>query len=227
MSLSYAGAVFQLAGATPTMQWINEPDDRDPNLVHQALVLDAHEPLAPALVAFWSRILADGCANAGTNWMSLAIDIAERQIEDDTHGWMHAAFLNAQNRACAGVGHYYLRGDAFDLLQGDDESNDAFNRRQIRWYLDQYEALKDAAHGADVQAFFRQIEAVRPLPVRAATANGWFDLQVGEYAFGPLPAEDQAMLAGEEPVPADPLVALAGGQENLDLLQELGAALIE
>jgi hypothetical protein len=210
------------------MQWIKEPDENDRNLIHQVLVLQHDEPLAPALVAFWSRILSDGCANAAASgWASLAIDICEQQNAQDSPGWMHAAFLNAQRRACAGVGHYYLRGDAFTLLQGEEEDNDTFNRRQIRWFVEQYQALKDAAQSPEVQALFRRIETIRPLPVNVATANGWFDLQVGQASFGPLPDEDEAMLSGEDPVPTDPLVELVGGNDTMDLLQELGGALIE
>jgi hypothetical protein len=210
------------------MQWINQPDGNDQTLVHQALVLQADEPLAPALVAFWNRILSDGAANAATSgWASLSIDIYERQSEDDSQGWMHACFLNAERRACAGVGQYYLRSDAFTLLQGEDEANAEFNRREIHWLLEQYRALKEAAHSAEVQSLFGRINAIRPLPVAVATVNGWFDLQIGEDSFGPLRGEDEAMLAGDCPSPADPLLDLIGGHEMMDVVQELNAALIE
>jgi hypothetical protein len=219
---------FPIRGSEAGHHWINERDANDPDLVHQALVLDADEPLAPVFVAFWQRILAEGCANAATSdWLSLAVEIADRQAEDDSQGWMGARFLNAQRRACAGVGRYYLRSDAFDFIQGDHESNAAFNRREIVWFLAQYQALKDAAQSPEVQALFRRIETIRPLPVNVATANGWFDLQVGQASFGPLPDEDEAMLSGEDPVPTDPLVELVGGNDTMDLLQELGGALIE
>ena len=209
------------------MRWISEPDENDRNLVHQALVLEPDEPLAPAFIAYWNRILSDGSAHAATSdWMSLAIDICERQCEQDSQGWMHAAFLNAQRRACAGVGHYFLRSDAFTLLQGEGEDNDAFNRRQICWLLELYQALKDAAQSAEVQPLWGRIDAIRPLPIGAATANGWFDLQIGRDSFGPLPDEDQAMLAGDDPVGADPLLALAGGNDMMNIGRELGDALI-
>jgi hypothetical protein len=40
-----------------------------------------------------------------------------------------------------------------------------------------------------------RIDGIRPLTVDAAASYGWFDLQIGQESFGPLPAEDQAMLA--------------------------------
>ena len=42
---------------------------------------------------------------------------------------------------------------------------------------------------------FDRIGGIRPLTVDAAAGYGWFDLQIGQESFGPLPAEDQAMLA--------------------------------
>jgi hypothetical protein len=210
------------------MEWINEPDDKDRNLMHRALVLQPDEPLGPAFIAYWKRILSDGCANAATTgWRSLGIDVYGRQSAKDSQGYMHAVFHNVQNRACAGVGHYFARGDAFTCMQEHGEDNKTFDRKQIRWILAQYQALKDVAHSAEVQPLFRQINAIRPLPINVATSYGWFDLQVGQNAFGTLPSEDQALLAGEEPVRTDPLLALLpGGPAAMPLLRELGAALI-
>jgi|SRR5262245_16073166 len=208
------------------MQWTNEPDENDRSLIHQALVSQSDEPLERAFIAFWDRVLSDGCAIAATSgWVSLSIDICERQCEEDSQGWMHAAFLNAQRRPCAG--QYFLRSDAFTLLQGQKEDNKAFNGRQIRWLLEQYQALKNAAQSAQLRPLLQRINAIRPLPVEAATSNGWFDLQIGADSFGPLPGEDQAMLAGQDPAPADPLLALVGGNDMMSIVQELGDALIE
>jgi hypothetical protein len=210
------------------MEWTNKPDKTDQNLVHRALVLQPNEPLGPAFIAFWKRILSDGCANAETSgWRSLSIDIYGRQAEQDSQGYVHAGFRNAQRKACAGVGDYYLRSDAFTCMQDSGEDNKTFDRKQLRFYLEQYRALKDAARSPEVQSLLRQINAIRPLPINAATSFGWFDLQVGQDSFGPLPQEDQAMLAGQDPVRTDPLLALLpGGAGAMPLLQELGAALI-
>jgi hypothetical protein len=210
------------------MEWINEPDRTDRNLMHRALVLRPDEPVGPALMAFWQRVLSDGCANATTSaWRSLSIDVYGRQAEQDGQGWMHAAFRNAQRRACPGVGDYFVRSDTFICMQEPGESNTTFDQKQLRWILAQYRALKDAAHAAEMQPLFRQVAAIRPLPVNVATSNGWFDLQIGQDSFGALPGEDQALLAGEEPIRVDPLLALLpAGPASMPLLQELGAALI-
>lgn len=210
------------------MKWTTEPDSRDPNLLHHALVLAPDDQLPPALIAFWKRILSDGCANAtASGWVSLNIDTYDRQSEADSQGYMHAKFLNAQNRACAGLSEYYLRSDAFTLFQAQDEDNEAYDRRQLRRILEHFQALKDAAQAPDVRPLFQQINAIRPLPISAATAYGWFDLQVDAPSFGPLPAEDQALLAGNDAAPHDPMLDLVPGAASMPLLQELGAALIE
>ena len=203
------------------MQWIDEPDAQDQNLTHHTLVLETDEPLAPAFIAFWERILSDGCAHAATSgWISLSIDIAERQSEDDQQGWTQAIFRNAQKRACGGLGRYYLRGDAFSCFDDGDD----FDRRQLRFLLAHYRSLKEAVQSTALQPLLLRINAIRPLTVDAATSNGWFDLQIANDSFGPLPAEDQALLAGEDPVPTDPLLDLIGGNEVMLLLQELGSA---
>jgi hypothetical protein len=210
------------------MQWINETDE---NQTNQALVLEQDEPLLPAFVELWKRILSDGIATAQTSgWMSLSIDIQDRQTLDDTQGCMHAVFRDGQHRHCESPGHYYVRSDWFDFLQGRDEDNDTFNRREIRWLLEQYGLLKEAAKDADVRRLLQEINAIRRLAVDAATANDWFDLQVGQDSFGRLPSADQVMLAGLDPGPINPLADLMGGVveiEPLDLFRELKAALIE
>jgi len=200
------------------MRWTTE--DR----YQHVLVLEADELLLPAFIAFWKRILSDGIANA-PQWQSLSVDIQDRQVVGDTQGCLHAAFLNAQRRHCESIGHYAVRSDAFDLYQGPDEDNDDFNKRELPWFLQHYTTLKQAAMSPDVLALLQEINRIRPLRVDAGTAFGWFDLQLGQDSFGPLPEEDQAMLAGLDPVPAPPLANLTAGMP-LDLAHELNAALI-
>jgi hypothetical protein len=210
------------------MHWTTETKEGQTN---QALVLEQDEPLLPAFVELWKRILSDGIATAQTSgWMSLSIDIQDRQTMDDTQGCLHAVFCNGQMRHCETPGHYYVRSDWFDFLQGRDEDNDTFNRREIRWLLEQYGLLKEAAKDAEVQRLFQEINGIRPLTIDASTANDWFDLQVGQGSFGRLPSADQAMLAGLDPGPINPLADLMAGVmeiEPLDVVRELQAALIE
>jgi hypothetical protein len=55
------------------MHWTTETKEGQTN---QALVLEQDEPLLPAFVELWKRILSDGIATAQTSgWMSLSIDI--------------------------------------------------------------------------------------------------------------------------------------------------------
>jgi hypothetical protein len=210
------------------MRWIEESDKNDQNLVHQALVLEPDEPLGPAFVAFWKRILSDGCANAaGSGWRSLSIEIEERRSEEDDQGFMHAAFRDAQRKECKGSAHYFLRSDAFACLESGDEDHKTFARKESRWLLEQYKALKEAVRSPDVQPLFQEISSIRPLLIDAATGYGWFDLQVGQDSFGRLPAEDQAMSEDREPTPHELLMNLVpGGDDSMTALKELGAALI-
>ena len=80
--------------------------------------------------------------------------------------------------------------------------------------------MKESAQSAAVQPLLLRINAIRPLTVDAATSNGWFDLQIARDSFGPLPAEDQALLsrlanAGLTPrfEPADGLARLLADQK--------------
>lgn len=211
------------------MQWIDEPDYKDRTATNHALILEPDEPLLPAFAMFWRRLLADGCAKAASGWTSLSVEIADRQIEEDEPGYVRAVYRSFGQRACRGIGAYYIRGDAFTCLQLAGEDNLTFNRKQISWFLQQYELLKQAALAPEIRELLRAVTAIRPLPIRAATAFGWFDLQLGQDAFGALPTEDQQMLLGLDPPPADPPQDLLSGVIELDVsnvLAELGEALI-
>lgn len=95
------------------MKWIDEPDEKDVSLVHHALMLEPLNPLPAACVEYWKRILSDGCACAAvSDWMSLSIDICDRQVDDDEAGYMHAMFCNGVKKSARGLGHYYVRGVA-------------------------------------------------------------------------------------------------------------------
>jgi hypothetical protein len=193
------------------MRWTDEPDQKDKSLLHHALMLDHSDPLLPAYVEYWKRILSDGCRDAsGSDWMSLSIDIYDRQVEGDELGYMHAMFRNVQKKSARGFGHFFLRGDAFDCIHPDGEDNEDLNRTEIRWLLQQYSVLKEAAVTTEVRLLLERIIAIRPLPITAATSYGWFDLQLGQDTFGPLPSEDEAMLAGNDRPPVNPLEDLEG-----------------
>ena len=196
------------------MKWTEE---RDKSQTHHALVLKPDEPLGSAFVEYWKRILTDGCANADTShWVSLGFDIAERQIEDDDQGCIRAVFFDGLKKECRALGHFYVRSDAFTLLQPPGEDNNAFNRRQIRWYLQQYTLLKQATETPEVKKLLARANGIHPLPVQAATAYGWFDLNLGKPSFGRLPREDRAMLDGNDPPLANPLKDLMGGVVEFD-----------
>lgn len=209
------------------MQWISERDADDATLTHQALVLQANDPIAPAYVEFWKRILADGCAHAASSgWQSLSVEICERQSEADDQGFMHAKFRDRQGEPCEGVAEYFLRSDALTCLEVAGEDRMAERRRQLVFFLDQYTLLKQAASAPEVRPLLAYIGALHPLIVEAAAGYGWFDLQIGQESYGRLPAEDQATLEGRKATPAEVLVELAGGSEQMALLRELTAALI-
>ena len=209
------------------MQWISERDAADAALMHHVLVLQADSPIETAYIEFWKRILSDGCAQAASaGWQSLGIEICERQREADKQGYMHAKFRDAQHKPCKGVGQYFLRGDVFTCLVVPGEDGMAERRRQLLFFLEQYTLLKQGAVSPDVRPLLDRISRIRPLMVRAAAGFGWFDLQIGKDSFGPLPAEDQATLEGRSASPAEVMMELAGGSEQMALMRELTAALI-
>ena len=192
------------------MRWIDEPDEDDASRRSHVLELEPGDPLGAAFAALWTRMLADP-ALAASDHRSLSFDIADRQTKEDEPGYLRAVFRAAPRRQAKGLGKYYVRGDAFDLLQPRGESNNAFNRRQIRRFLEQYQLLKDAAVSGPVRPLFGAFIALRPCEIEASTAYGDFKLRIGEPDFGPMPEEDQALLQGNDPPPANPLKDLMGG----------------
>jgi hypothetical protein len=209
------------------MQWISERDAAD-GMTHHALVLQADEPIEPAYAEFWKRILSDGCAHAAASaWQSLSIEICERQSEADDQGYMHVEFRDGQHGPCKGVAQYFLRSDVFTCLEVPGEERLAERRRQLLFFLEQYALLKQAAAAPEVQPLLERINDIRPLSIDAASGYGWFDLQIGQASFGPLPAEDQATLQDRDASPAEVLMDLAGGEARMEILQELTAALVD
>jgi hypothetical protein len=92
------------------------------------------------------------------------------------------------------VSQYFLRSDALTCLDVRGEDRMAARRRQLRFALEHYGLLKQAVVAPQVRPLLERIAGIRPLTVDAAAGYGWFDLQIGQESFGPLPAEDQAML---------------------------------
>ncbi|HEY2444812.1 MAG TPA: hypothetical protein VGI20_03640 [Rhizomicrobium sp.] len=194
------------------MNWMDEAAAKDQSLVHRALMLEVQDSLLLAYTDFWKRILTDGCATAeSSDWASLSFDILDRQVEGDEQGYMHAMFRNGVKKPARGLGQYFVRGVAFDCIQPRGEDNNTFNKRQIRWLLKHYGVLKEAAKSAEMLPLFERFGRSRGCPITAATSYGWFDLQLGRDSFGPLPSEDEAMLAGNDPPPVSPLKDLLGG----------------
>jgi hypothetical protein len=178
------------------MRWISECDARNGTLMHHVLVLPSGKPIGPAYAELWKRMLSDGRAHAATSgWASLAVEIFERQSETDGHGFLHARFRDGQRKPCRGISQYFLRSDAFTCLNVRGEDRMAARRRQLRFWLEHYTLLKQAVDALEARPLLEPIGRTRPLIVDAAAGYGWFDLQIGQESFGPLPAQDQAMLA--------------------------------
>ncbi len=177
------------------MQWISACDARDGTLMHHVLVLSSDKPIKPAYAEFWKRVLSDGCAHAEiSDWRSLGVEIFERLSEMHGQGFMHVRFRDAERRPCRGISQYFLRSDAFTCLDVRGEDRIAARRWQLRFVLQHYALFKQATAAPKVRPLLDRIGDIRPLAVDAAAACGWFDLQIGQESFGPLPAEDEAML---------------------------------
>lgn len=212
------------------MRWVEEPNKHNPKSPYQALVTEADEPLTLAFVEYWKRLLNDGIPLPPADRYSLAMEIVARKFRDDpSPGNLRASFHNSLKRQSDGVPIYRLHGNYFECVQGEKEDDRSFEGRHLVWLLDQYRTLKEAARDNSLVPLFEKVSSPRPMAIRAGTSNGWFELQLGQQEFGPLPENDRLLLAGKETVPDDPLQNLAGGVLDvawMRLMQEFNAALI-
>ena len=212
------------------MRWIEEPNKSFPKWPHHVLLVEDSEPLQPAWVEYWKRILTEGFELPRGSRAALAIDIYARTFEKDSMGQTTAKFNNSVNRQAEEIGTYELRSDQFTLLQGEGEDDDDFGRRQLVWFLGHYQILKGALRDRDVWPLYQRINASFPLRLRLATINGWFDLQPDQEKFGELPYEDQELMAGMEPASQEPMAALGAGvltATKVNAIEELSEALIQ
>src|SRR5262249_28428964 len=131
-----------------SMQWTEQTgSSKRPD---QVLITGPGEPLAPAWIEFWTRILSAASDLAPGSRAELAIDIYARTFEKDTTGETTARFHNSLHRQTPDAAAFLLRSEHFTLLQGAAEDDSAFARRQLVWFLDHYKALKAALRSAAV-----------------------------------------------------------------------------
>lgn len=211
------------------MRWIEEPNKSFPKWPEHVLLIDPEEPLAPAWVEYWKRILTEGNALPRGSRFKLNIEIYVRTFEEDTCS-ATAKFYNSVNRQADEIGVYVLRGQHFTLLQGKDEDDSEFGPRQLVFLLEHYKALKSALRSAEVWPLYEQINRTQSLPIKLATINGWFEMLPDKDGFGNLPYEDQELLAGMEPSKPDPMAHLTAGvlsAPRTTAIEELTAALIQ
>lgn len=106
------------------MRWIKEPNKHNPKSPYQALITEAGEPLAPAYVEYWKRILSDGIPLPPADRYSLAMEIVARKFKDDpSPGNVRASFHNSLKRQTEGLSIYRLRGNYFECVQGAEEDD--------------------------------------------------------------------------------------------------------
>jgi len=211
------------------MRWIEEPNNNFPKWPEHVLLLDQNEPLAPAWVDYWKRILTEGNALPRGSRFKLNIEIYVRTFEEDTCS-ATAKFYNSANRQADEIGVYVLRAGHFTLLQEKGEDDTTFGRRQLVFLLEHYKGLKAALRSAEVWTLYEQINSTQPLPIKLATTNGWFEMIPDKDGFGDLPYEDQELLAGMEPSKPDPMAQLTAGvlsTAKTTAIEELTAALIQ
>jgi hypothetical protein len=212
------------------MQWFEEPNKTFPKWPCHVLVTESSEPLRPAFVDFWKRVLTDGYRLPRGSRTRLAIEMLPRRISADKIGKVRAVFHSSLRSQSEGIGIYLLRSDVFACMQADDENDLDFEKRELVWMLGQYAALKEAVRDPQTWPLFEKINSSQPLAVDAGTGNGWFAMQLGQEGFGVLPENDQRLLADKETVPDDPLQSLAGGVIDVPwmrLMEELCAAIIQ
>jgi len=67
------------------MRWADEPNDAFPKWPYHVLIPDPGQPLLPAFIQYWKRILTDASALAPPARARLAIEICLG--EPDPNGW--------------------------------------------------------------------------------------------------------------------------------------------
>jgi hypothetical protein len=212
------------------MRWIEEPNKRFPKSPEHVLLLDKTEPLAPAWLEYWKRILTAGNGLQRGSRFSLSIEVYARTFEADT-GSTTAKFYNSLNRQADEIGVFVIRSDPhFTILQDNGEDDTVFERRRLVWLLEQYKQLKAVLRSSEIWPLYELISSSQPLSIRLATINGWFDLAPEKDRFGDLPLEDQELLAGMERRAHDPMADLTAGilsAPSTSAIEELTAALIQ
>jgi hypothetical protein len=174
--------------------------------------------------------LTDGYSLVPASRVELAIELGARRCEAERLGQASAIFRNSLNSQAEGIGCYLLRSEHFTLLQGKDEDDTAFERRELVWLLDNYKALKAALRDSAVWSLYENINSSRALKIRLGTANGWFGVETSQEGFGTLPYGDQELLAGMVPTKEHPLEALTSGvltSRRTTAIEELTAALVQ
>src|SRR5215831_1814101 len=117
------------------MPWTVEPNSSHPKWPSHILALDEDEPLQPALLEYWKRILSDARSLAPPARARLAVEILGKTFEEDDSGEATATFYNSVNRQSDEIGVYVLRSDHFTCLQNQEEEDDEFEIRLLRWQL--------------------------------------------------------------------------------------------
>jgi hypothetical protein len=210
------------------MRWTVEPNPSHPQWAEHVLAEGA--PLESAFVEYWRRVLTDGKSLPASERAELAVEILAQSFEGDDPGSARGIFYNSLNRQSEKLGVYVLHSEDFTSMQREGETGPAFERRTLLWQLEQYKALKRALEGGAVWPLFEKIVDSAPLAIRAGTSNGWIDLRPGQEGFGPLPTNDERLLAGKDSLPEDPMEDLAGGVIDVRwtrILEELSAALVQ
>ena len=193
------------------MQWTTQANASFPQHPRHTLTVAANEPYGPALIEYWRRILTDAAPlHVAARW-TMKIELCPKSFAKDSPGQAEVTFRSSVNRQSDAIGTFVLRCDRYTCEQRDGEDDDAYGARQVQWLLPEYELFKTALQDARIAPLFQLLCDHDAFRVDAATANGFFDLQPGKAGFGPLPEDDQRLLAGEKPEGDDPLVELTRG----------------
>jgi hypothetical protein len=114
------------------MRWIEEPNKHNPKSPYQALLTEPDEPLAPAYLEYWKRILSNGIPLPPADRYSLAMEIVTRKFTDDpSPGNVRASFHNSPKRQTEGLPIYRLHGNYFEYVQGEKEDDPSFEGRHL------------------------------------------------------------------------------------------------
>ncbi len=151
-----------------------------------------NDPIYEVCCEFWKHVLSNTLA-LDASVPSMHICIQPNNYVGDVDGHLQLS-INSTKIDCEGTQEYFLCGEHFTFLYEENESDDSYNQRAIKWTLEQYSMIKNALLDERNKQLLCELKKKKQFNITAATGYGLFDLQIDSEHFGELPEKDIANL---------------------------------